>query len=95
MKEELKKLAELNEEIASLEKQIGRIKENVAIKYAPVKVGEIIYTNGYTHKGKKIVVEQVVFRSRFGRYEFCARGPVLKKDGSPGLIWGDWRKLVE
>lgn len=94
MKEELEKLAALNEEVASLEKQIARIHEDVVSKYAPVKEGDVIEINGHSHNGKKMLVEKVVFRRCWGRYEFYARGPVLKKDGTPGQNWGEWAQQV-
>ena len=61
-----------------------------------VQPGDIVTVNGYAHKGKQFQVERVFVREEyFGGLWYTAVGPILKKDGTPGLQRGEWRKFIE
>lgn len=95
MEEELEQLKRKQAEIAKIEKQISSMKEEIVSKYAPVKEGDIVDVTGYSFNGKKMRVEKVVLKESFRAYEFCARGTVLKKDGTLGSGRGEWRQIIE
>ncbi len=55
------------------------------VTLAPVAVGDIIPVNGYTYRGKKMVVMSIFIKEHRGndKLTFVARGFVLKKGGEP------------
>lgn len=51
----------------------------------PVKIGDIVGANGYSHWGKKMIVDRVWTTNTMGRVGVQAIGRVLKKNGTPGV----------
>ena len=67
------------------------------VRVCPVQVGDEVACNGYSYRGKIMVVDKVVFNRYFGnKYRFEAIGRVKKKDGSLGERTGEWRsEMIE
>jgi len=59
----------------------------------PLKIGDIVDVTGWSHKGKKMIVDRRWVVECFG-WEWRASGRVIKKNGEPGAYVGDWTKLV-
>ena len=70
-----------------------RIKEEMAERLSPIKVGDVVTANfGYAHIGKRIVVDSITVRTETnyrGEVGFIASGYVLKKDGTAGGNWAE------
>ena len=63
--------------------------------FCPVDVGDEVACNGYSYRGKIMVVDKVVFNRYFGnKYRFEAIGRIKKKDGSLGERTGEWRSEI-
>ena len=64
----------------------------------PVKIGETITINGYAHKGKLMVVDQInVKRSVWKQphtFEWIAFGYIIKQNLEVGRQRGEWRKPI-
>ena len=76
---------------SDIDKAMSAKKAALAIvkdQFSPFKVGEVCEINGYSHRGKTMRIKAVYFSDRsFGRekYEFTAKGVVIKGDGSDGV----------
>ena len=66
-------------------------------KYCPVKIGDIVDVTGYSHNGKKMIINGITFchKSDGGYYGiwmedvgWMISGKVIRKDGTPGSQTG-------
>ena len=90
------------EEVVDIDRQIkdlyAKRRETIAAWIEaehPVKVGDVIETNGYSHKGKKMRVAKRSIYDSFSKWSWKANGPILKKDGTEGLIEGEWQAYIK
>ena len=84
---EAKALIDAQEEIISAaQEEIERIHSVIVKKFSPVKIGDIVEVNRYSHKGKQmqIVSVRLTFAWNSKNGAIRATGRVLKKDGKPG-----------
>ena len=67
-------------------------------KHHPLKIGDIVEVTGWSHKGKKMMVDQrkvVLWTLSFkNNWEWTATGRVIKKNGEPGVHIGEWERHV-
>ena len=71
------------------DKEIDRISKVMAQKFCPIKIGDIVTVNDFTHTGKQMQVKTVAVMRRWGEvHGFHARGPIIRKDGTPGVQFG-------
>lgn len=62
----------------------------------PVKVGDIVEINGFSHRGKSILVDRVNVRNNWKTiFAFIASGKVIKKSGEPGSQRGEWTQEID
>ena len=89
--EQLQRLANQVATKNLLNDAISRQKDIIASEFCPVKVGDRVEVNGYSHRGKHMVVLGVAIKY-IGRntIRFVAHGNILKKDGFPGEQIGEW-----
>ena len=78
----------LEEEVRQIQRQMDSARQELIDLLSPVKIGDIITVNGYSHKGKKMRVD--VLRCYLNTWDKAhisieAYGNVLNKDGLPGL----------
>ncbi|MCP4700471.1 MAG: hypothetical protein GY862_27005 [Gammaproteobacteria bacterium] len=86
----------LKAELAEIEKRIKaeqEIRGDVMAKLAelcPVKIGDVVEVNGWTFRGKKMLVDDVCYYTRTHRSTtWKCSGPILKADGTPGKNRGE------
>jgi len=90
--EDLKKLEELKAEVVAAEQRALAHKQEIIERHSPVKIGDDVVVNVYSHKGKTIQVDRVGLRDCFGGFfRFEATGFVKKANGAAGLNRGEWR----
>lgn len=94
MLDEIKKI---DSEITALRKKRDDLIKQYITENCPVKVGKIVAVNGYSHEGKKMIVDNVTLKKAFidDEYYFFATGRVLKKDNTPGTYRGEWHSDME
>jgi hypothetical protein len=84
---ELEKLKELKSaEYAAAKKALSDAQDELAIQLCPHKVGDIVECDGYSHKGKKMVVREIKKPRWSYRSSWAVSGFVLKSDGSEGKV---------
>ena len=65
-------------------------------KESPVQPGDIVKVNGYSYRGKEMRIKEVTVKRRWGdRYEFYAKGPIIKADGTESLNSGEWTHPID
>lgn len=78
----------IKDEIVQMRRQADSALKELKDILSPVKVGDVVTVNGYSHKGKRMLVTRVWAElSSYRKEEIVIRvcGDVLKKDGMPGL----------
>lgn len=95
-------IVKTEEEVLTLNRHERRLREEWVKECCPLKVGEIILCNDYSHEGKSIKIEKVDITDHLThgvawdcRWKWIASGPVLKKDGTPGLNYSVYSVAVE
>jgi len=86
-----KEVEERKKKIEEIEAELEEIKSQWA-KTCPVVIKDAITLtdeNSYTYIGKKMEVRQISIQRRWKDWGFKLRGPLLKKDGTPGENWGE------
>ncbi len=63
---------------------IDRLNKEMALN-GPVKIGDIVKVTGFSHRGKKMIVDSLWIVNDWD-VGIKAKGRVLKKDGTPGLL---------
>jgi len=81
---------EHKQEIDRLNCLIKHNRAQFVLKHCPIKVGDIVQANGYSHAGKDMMVDGVTIAMEWrsgitGQYPaWYSWGRLLKKDGTPG-----------
>jgi len=90
-------IKEIDDQIQELNAKKYNLMREWVEKECPVKVGDVIESNGCSHYGKNMRVDEISVCPTLGRKEWWwkATGPILKKDGTQGLNRGEWDKPVE
>jgi hypothetical protein len=88
-------IKEIDDQIQELNAKKHNLMREWVERECPVKVGDVIESNGCGHYGKNIKVDGVQVYKFFREWRWKASGPVLKKDGTPGLNRGELDKPVE
>lgn len=96
MKKYIQEIGRIEGEILRLEKEKGEELRKWVEERHPLKIGQTVEVNGYTHTGKKMVVEKrIVKRWYADKWEWKAYGKILKGDGTAGVQTGEWRERFE
>lgn len=90
LEESLINLDDLENQKADIQKQINEAKQDVVKRFSPVQEGDEAICNGYSFKGKRMIVRHVFLQNLFSGYRFRAKGELLKADGSIGARIGEW-----
>lgn len=94
--EKLDKINDIDAKIESLEGMRRVLLGEWASEMCPHSVGEIVPVYGYSHNGKKCLVEKIGWRKGFsGRYEWTVFGRVVLKDGNPGKNAVSWTEIQD
>lgn len=90
MEKEISELEDLQEKKEQIVEAIRQKKQEIVDKYSNVKVGDIVISNGYSHKGKEMIVNNIYFSiDHWKKTIFLAKGSILKKDGSASAFLGE------
>ena len=95
--------------IAALEKQTDEIGERIRLlfkewveSYCPIKIGDVVVGNDYSHKGKNIKVERIYVSDHLFhgvkwavKWKWVASGPVLLKNGNPGRQYARYAIAID
>ena len=85
------KINDLKREIESLQDEKTRVMREWVNAECPVKIGDKIAVNGYSHAGKIMEVDSIYVKDLYSRgYCFLAKGRIVKKDGTCGTQTGEW-----
>lgn len=96
LKEDVQKLKDIKKQITDIMAQRELCAEEIVRKHAPVKIGDIVETNGYSYQGKNMIVDHVYLTEHFnGTFLWAATGRIIKNDGSPGNNNGKWSQEVD
>jgi hypothetical protein len=89
-------ISELEKELNAAKKAASEAQQRLnnalnemAQQYCPHKVGDVIDCGGWSHKGKKMIVDYIgkpKYWSRFSREKWRVTGRVFKKDGTIGQL---------
>lgn len=85
------KLSELEYQDRKIRGSIRQLKEEMA-GFCPVEIGDEVEVNGYSYRGKIMVVEKIQYIGEnyvARNTKFRCTGPILKADGTPGRKTGD------
>jgi len=95
MESELKELQALDEQIDHIKNARADLMIRMAEQYSPVKKGDYVSCQGWSHRGKMIEVTLVslVHGRSFAdvKYEWLVKGLIVRKNGSTGLNIADFR----
>lgn len=102
MSEKLLAVQRAWKELEEARKRLEEAKQAAIDDLCPVKIGDRVRVNWCSHRGKEIEVRRIVYGEGFDRVgeksaktaRFTAFGPVLKKDGTPGLNDGEHRGIL-
>ena len=73
----------MRNEIDQKEFELEELKQKLANKLCPFKIGDIGVLDGYSHSGKKAVITKIVYkRGYIPKHAYEAFVDVFKKDGS-------------
>lgn len=98
MQELIKELDEIHakhEKLVELKREKER---ELAVAMCPLKIGDIVTSRGYSHRGKKMVVTHIFYKQCYSRathgYEhgWAIGGNILKKDGSASALQAGFDK---
>lgn len=83
-------------EVETAAERLKEAKARIIEERCPIKIGDVVETNGYSHKGKRFRVEHIIAKDRLTwkqdgdhEFEFRATGPIIKKNGEPGQQHGE------
>ncbi len=77
-------------EIERMQTELHALLDQWCVAACPHKVGDKVTFPGFTHRGKKCVVDRIKGNTDHGYPMWRAYGKLLKADGSVGLIEVDW-----
>lgn len=82
----LNELEQLRQKMVEAKKEFDDAANKYAIDNCGNKWGDVVEVTGYSHKGKKMVIDNVFITIDFWKKEYYAvvSGSVLKADGSAG-----------
>jgi hypothetical protein len=89
----VEQLQELSDIAASTYKTLCRAKKEFARIHSKLAIGDIVIANGYTHTGKKMKVERILFTNGY-RGGVTAFGRIIKKDGSIGVYEAEYLEIA-
>lgn len=90
LEESLINLDDLENQKAEIQKQINEAKREIVKQFSPVQEEDEVTCNGYSYKGRRMVVRHVFLQNLYSGYRFRAKGELLKADGSIGARIGEW-----
>lgn len=93
--QKMQELAELKGELRQVQQKIRDLEQRIIDEHVPVKTGEVVEVNGYSHRGKKMVVTRISPRHSHKNFEYVARGQILKADGTQGVNVGEYSGVLE
>ena len=96
LKEDIQKLKDIKKQITDIMARRELCAEEIVRNHAPIKIGDIVEANGYSHTGKNMIVNHVYLTEHFnGTFLWAATGKIIKKDGSSGHNDGKWSQEVD
>lgn len=88
------RIEDIDAQIKLLQVQRAELIDEFAGRECSIKVGTTVTVNGYSHRGKKMMVRKICVERDFRGYRFKATGSVIKKDGEPGHQAGEWTQGI-
>lgn len=88
MHEIMRERVEADEAFDILKKERQKTLDRLDVEIAhagPIKLGDIVDITGFSHRGKKMIVDHLWIVDDWD-VGVKAKGRVLKKDGTPGLL---------
>ena len=89
----IKKLQRLSTIADHANKALAVAQNEFAQTNTKLVIGQIVLVTGYTHTGKKMVVEGITFQKGWCG-GVTAHGPVLKKNGQPSSFRGEHLEIA-
>jgi len=86
------KIETIRAQVHDLNQQRNDLTSEWIEKEHPIKIGAKVKVNGSVHTGKEMIVTNRSVYAGYKEWVWKAVGPVLKKDGSQGLYYGEWEK---
>ena len=74
--------------IKELQDKIQTTAREMIEELHPLKIGDTVEVNGVCYTGQKMRVTHRFYDSYYK--EWKAKGSIIKKDGTPGLMRGEW-----
>jgi hypothetical protein len=102
MSDELIDVVRAQKDLVEARERLKDAEQAAIAALCPVKIGDRVQANGYSHTGKPMEIRRIFYQEGCdkidGRFvstaRFVAHGPVLKKDGTPGLNDGEYRGIL-
>ena len=82
-------ISELEIELKYIEMKLHNAKCEFAAQECPHKIGDKVVINGYSNKGKEMIVDKILPTKCSWQGKWRCVGYVLKKDGSKGSLIGE------
>ena len=89
-------------DIKSVDIQISKLKmqriqmlRQFVDDHCPVKLGQIIPVQGYSYKGKQMMVDGIECKKTYTGYKFLYQGNIIKKNGRVGENYTSFSVPVE
>ncbi len=93
MKERLEADEALSLFLEARQNTLDRLDQEMAFA-GPIKIGDVVVANDCSRAGTKIIIDRLWISNDQsllrGRYGVRAKGRVLKKDGTPGLLMAEY-----
>ena len=84
-------LKAIDDEVKAVQSKRGAVRDRLAT-LCPIQIGDVVECNGFSHTGKKMVVEHVSYKPMsWSKSLWVCSGTILKKDGSPSKHVGEHR----
>ena len=91
----IKEIEDIEEEIRILSHKKAKIIEEFISEKHPLKEGEEVIVNGYSHRGKKMIVKTRRIKKSYPNWKWGAEGPIIKANGEVGIAGGKWTQDVD
>ena len=89
--EKMEAVKKIDDQIEQLSRSRRELLSEWAEIVCPYSVGEEVDVRGYSHRGKRCRIGEIMWKYCFnGVYEWRVGATVLKKDGSPSQSTVDW-----
>ena len=102
MSDKLKQVILAQKALEEAQQRLEDAEQAAIAALCPVKIGDRMEVSGYVNVGRLIEIRRIVYSEGCDRIDgrfvktarFKADGPILKKDGTPGLNIGEHRGIL-